>query len=88
MLLRIYELSHGSPNEKWQPFAPHQPLMYSSTENKLSTLSTFQPEIKLFVKHTEAQLKKGMLITIRQEASYGQQYPCPTLYSFWVIVGL
>ena len=25
--------------------------------------------------------------TSRQEASYGQRYPCPTLYSFWVEVG-
>ena len=26
--------------------------------------------------------------TSHQEASYGQRYPCPALYSFWVEVGL
>ena len=29
-----------------------------------------------------------LVLTSRQEASYGQRYPCPAFYSFWVEVGL
>ena len=28
------------------------------------------------------------ILTSCQKASYGQRYPCPALYSFWVEVGL
>ena len=32
--------------------------------------------------------RRSYIKTSRQEASYGQRYPCPALYSFWVEVGL
>ena len=37
------------------------------------------------LKYPGSPLRKS---TSRHEASYGQRYPCPALYSFWVKVGL
>ena len=75
--------------------------LYSSTPSKNYNLTSCQeaaaclPTVLYFSGSWAVSLQrsqKDSLVererTSRQEASYGQRYPCPALYSFWVEVGL
>ena len=63
-------------------------------ESKISILRARQRARRLRYKKIEKKKAKREKKrqkrnkTRRQEASCGQRYPCPALYSFWVKVGL